>query len=475
MTTATIDRLTALDRLMLGASVRWPQDVGALVILDGAALVDPTGALRIEAVRTELGARLHLVPRFRQVIHTPGRGLGGPVWVDAPRFDLVDHVRELPLEPPAGEPELLAAVERLRRRRLDPSRPAWEIWLLPGLADGRVGCFVRIHHTIADGMAALLSVTALLEPGAETGSPAPWVPRPWPSSRRLFLDNLGRRVRTVVGLGSAIAHPRSTARRVTDAWPAIRELLAERPSTKTSLDRMVGPGPGGRARPRSVCGCPGGRPGPRGDRQRRPPRGPRRRTPGAAPSPRRAGPRHHAPGLRAGLAPTPAARPAAGQPHRPDGGPSPPGRIGPRSPAPGDLERDRPPEGQGPDLARCPPGRRSVDAPADARRGDASAGQRHDREPARPPDAAVPRRGPDSRGLPAPAAHRRRAARRRRAVLRRGVGHRHHRGPGRVPGPRRLRRRDGARAPGPHWVGRPARCELGRPAPKLRTLPWSLS
>jgi WS/DGAT/MGAT family acyltransferase len=39
-----------------------------------------------------------------------------------------------------------------------------------------------------------------------------------------------------------LARPRETARRFRAAWPAIRELLAERPATATSLDRMVGPG-----------------------------------------------------------------------------------------------------------------------------------------------------------------------------------------------------------------------------------------
>ena len=40
----SIDRLASLDRLMLGASKRWPQDIGALAILDGAILLDPAGA-----------------------------------------------------------------------------------------------------------------------------------------------------------------------------------------------------------------------------------------------------------------------------------------------------------------------------------------------------------------------------------------------------------------------------------------------
>jgi diacylglycerol O-acyltransferase / wax synthase len=122
----SIDRLTALDRLMLGASRSWPQDIGAFAVLDGDPLLDEGGRFRIEVVRAAVHSRLDLVPRFRQVIHRPRRGLGGPLWVDAPAFDLTRHVRELPLEPPAGEAQALAAVEQLLRQRLDPSRPPWE-------------------------------------------------------------------------------------------------------------------------------------------------------------------------------------------------------------------------------------------------------------------------------------------------------------------------------------------------------------
>jgi hypothetical protein len=56
------DRLTSLDRLMLAASRHWPQDIGALAILDGTILLDPAGELRIDAVRQAIASRLHLVP-----------------------------------------------------------------------------------------------------------------------------------------------------------------------------------------------------------------------------------------------------------------------------------------------------------------------------------------------------------------------------------------------------------------------------
>jgi WS/DGAT/MGAT family acyltransferase len=239
-----IDRLSALDRLMLWASRRWPQDVAALVILDGVTLLTEDGRLRGEVVRDAIACRLPLVPRFRQLIHVPRRGLGGPLWVDAPTFDLAHHIRELPLEPPVGQAELLAAVEGLLERRLDPARPLWDMWFLTGLPGDRVGMFVRIHHAMGDGLAAMAMLAALLDraPDMPRDAAPDWVPAPWPSSRALFVDNLTRRAH---GLGRALAtlaRPLSTWRRIRAALPAIREILAEEPATATSLDRMVGPG-----------------------------------------------------------------------------------------------------------------------------------------------------------------------------------------------------------------------------------------
>jgi WS/DGAT/MGAT family acyltransferase len=239
----SIDRLTSLDRLMLAASTRWPQDIGALVILDGTSLLDPTGDLRIDVIREAIASRLPLVPRFRQVIHVPRRGLGGPLWVDATRFDIRDHLVVRPLPSGTDEPGLLAVTERLRRERFDPSRPLWRIWFMPGLRDRRIAMFVRLHHSIADGMAAMTTVAALLDadPGAPVTPAPPWTPTPPPSDRDLFIDNIQQHLRAVGRAGSMLIRPGETLRHARQAWPAIRELLAEQPATRTSLDRMVGP------------------------------------------------------------------------------------------------------------------------------------------------------------------------------------------------------------------------------------------
>jgi diacylglycerol O-acyltransferase len=239
-----IDRLTALDQLMLRASATWPQDIGALALLDGADLLEPSGRFRIEAVREAIGSRLHLVPRLRQVVHVPRRGLGGPLWVDTPSFDLGDHIRVLPLPAGTGEAELLLAIERLRSQRLDPSRPLWEMWFLTGLPDDRIVMFVKLHHAIADGMAAMATVGAFLDTAPDAPAPRahPWTPTRPPSARELLAHNLLRHGERLAGALTTLARPRTTLRRLRAAWPAIRELLTEQPASETSLDQMVGAG-----------------------------------------------------------------------------------------------------------------------------------------------------------------------------------------------------------------------------------------
>ena len=111
-----LERLSASDLfLLLWDDFGWSGDIGALAILDGTSLLDHDGRLRIETVRRQLEPRLHLVPRFRQRLYRPRRGLGWPLWVDAASFDLADHVRVHPLAAPGDEAQLLLACAEDRK------------------------------------------------------------------------------------------------------------------------------------------------------------------------------------------------------------------------------------------------------------------------------------------------------------------------------------------------------------------------
>jgi diacylglycerol O-acyltransferase / wax synthase len=243
--TPMLERLTASDLfLLLWDDYGWSTDIGGLAILDGASLLDRDGRVRIEAVREQLEPRLGMVPRFRQLLYRPALGLGWPLWVDAPCFDLADHIRVRPVAAPGGQDQLLAACQDLARRRLDPARPLWELWLLPGLPDRRVGAYLRLHHAIADGAAALAAFGALLDltPGAPSPAAPPWTPAPIPATGELLRDNLRRRRQEVGRGGSGLAHPGRTLRQARQALPAWQEVLTEQPAPRTSLNHPVGTG-----------------------------------------------------------------------------------------------------------------------------------------------------------------------------------------------------------------------------------------
>lgn len=237
----TIDRLTAEDRMMLDMSRRWPQDIGALLFLDGGPLFDDDGVLRLGAVREAIASRLDRVPRFRQDIRVPKRGMGAPFWADARAFDVTLHVRELRLEPPAGEAQLLRAVEDLRALPFDARHPRWAMWFLTGLPGRKVALYVKIHHSIADGLAAMTIISALLDrsPSVAKLPRVVWQPARSPRRSELVADNLRRRVATLLGLARVLVRMPRLLATVLRSVPAVKEILAEQPGTPTSIDRVV--------------------------------------------------------------------------------------------------------------------------------------------------------------------------------------------------------------------------------------------
>ena len=205
-------------------------------------MVDADGEFRIEAIREAVGHRLHLVPRSRQALYWPRRGLGWPVWGDAQSFDIAEHVHVQPVPSPGDEMQLLLACERLRRRPLDWGQPLWEMWFLTGLPDDRVGLFIKMHHAIADGVAGVATLAAFFDPvpdAPETSAP-PWTPDRVPRTWELFQDNLRRRLGELDRKLTALAKPVATTRRILSSWPAVQELFADGRAPRTSVNRRIG-------------------------------------------------------------------------------------------------------------------------------------------------------------------------------------------------------------------------------------------
>jgi len=186
-------RLSSLDLMFLRVeSAAWPCHFGGLAILDGPALCDTSGRLRLGEIAGRLNRRLEHVPQFRRRVLFPGLLQGKALWVDHDRFDIHQHVRDRAVDPPGGDIELLDAAARICGDLLDRSRPSWELWFLTGLSGGRVGVLLKLHHSVADGMAAVMLMASLFDAGSGAPEPAvkPWAPQSMPKGSQLLLDNL---------------------------------------------------------------------------------------------------------------------------------------------------------------------------------------------------------------------------------------------------------------------------------------------
>jgi diacylglycerol O-acyltransferase / wax synthase len=219
-----------------------PMHIAALIILEGAPLLDQAGHLRMDVVRRNVERRLHLAPRLRQVLIAPRPGLGPPVWADAAGFDISEHIRARAVPPPGDEATLLGLCAELNERPLDRTRPLWEMWLLTGLPDGNVGMLIRLHHVVADGVATIAMIGALFDASPDEQPPAapPWVPGPPPGLGQLLAGNVRQRARAVAGALQALLYPAGLVSRLVTVVRQIRQVTRDGRAPRVSLNRPVG-------------------------------------------------------------------------------------------------------------------------------------------------------------------------------------------------------------------------------------------
>jgi diacylglycerol O-acyltransferase / wax synthase len=76
-------------------------------------------------------------------------------WVEDQDIDLEYHVRHAALPWPGGERELGELVGRLHSTAVDLSRPPWECTIIEGLSDNRFALYIKMHHSLIDGVSGM--------------------------------------------------------------------------------------------------------------------------------------------------------------------------------------------------------------------------------------------------------------------------------------------------------------------------------
>ena len=132
-----MDRLSGLD-----ASFLYLESGAQLMHVCGLIVVDPAtmpGGYDFQTFKEQLSERVSDVAMFNRKLKTVPGGIDFPIWVTDDEFDIDRHVHRLAVPSPGGEREVSEVAGHLAGIPLDRARPLWEMHVLEGLANGKIG------------------------------------------------------------------------------------------------------------------------------------------------------------------------------------------------------------------------------------------------------------------------------------------------------------------------------------------------
>jgi len=159
-----------------------PMHVGGLLEFTRPRDAPPTYLkLQLERMRA---TRTLPPPWNLKPLDAPLVGTRLPLLQTVKDIDLDFHVRHSALPSPGGQRELGVLVSRLHGNELDLHRPMWEVHLIEGLENDRFAIYIKMHHSLIDGVSAMRMVLRALSPDpGDRDTPAFWAVGPPP--RRL--------------------------------------------------------------------------------------------------------------------------------------------------------------------------------------------------------------------------------------------------------------------------------------------------
>jgi diacylglycerol O-acyltransferase len=107
----------------------------------------------------DLRSAKEFMPPWNYCLRGPGLAHPRPAWVELEELDLEYHVRHSALPKPGGERELGQLVARLHSQPMDLTRPPWEFHLIEGLEGNRFAIYLKLHHSLIDGISGVRLLT----------------------------------------------------------------------------------------------------------------------------------------------------------------------------------------------------------------------------------------------------------------------------------------------------------------------------
>ncbi|MBZ5594223.1 MAG: wax ester/triacylglycerol synthase family O-acyltransferase [Acidobacteriia bacterium] len=202
------------------------------------------GPIPFEEFVASIQAKMHLIPRYSQIVELTPYNLGYPNWKDDPQFDIRRHIFRVTLEPPGGDEELEDLAGRILSQLMDRSKPLWDIYVIDGLKDGRGAMIARVHHALADGVTGMAILNMLFD-ATPNALPPVRKPRSEPSKTAPAEPSLAEAIgkvieNTIDGVIAAEASLAGFARALlSDAsWGDLKGIAGLLPELAVSVERL---------------------------------------------------------------------------------------------------------------------------------------------------------------------------------------------------------------------------------------------
>ena len=210
-------RLSLLDSNFLIAENReTPMHVGGVSLYSYPRGVNKRDFLR--ELREILISSTDLRPPFNQRLAKNLLSRTGLVhyWQNDRNLDLDYHVRHSALPKPGRYRELFTLISRLHSTLLDRNRPLWEMHLIEGLSGNQFATYLKTHHCMMDGVAAMQMTQGMLSDSPDGYVEySPLSREAWETYKsrahkpasisRADITSLGERIGSQIGSGKQLA------------------------------------------------------------------------------------------------------------------------------------------------------------------------------------------------------------------------------------------------------------------------------
>lgn len=161
-------------------------------------------------------------------------GFNLPAWKEDHDVDMDYHIRHSALPRPGGERELGVLVSRLHSRPLDFARPPWECHVIEGLEGNRFALYLKMHHSLIDGVSGARMVERTLSTDPDQRD----MPPMWAVQQTRSTSRARNIVSPESALDSVTSGLKGQMRSTGDLLSALKRLLK---SARSDSDKLVAP------------------------------------------------------------------------------------------------------------------------------------------------------------------------------------------------------------------------------------------